>query len=257
MCAFKSRALFVIIAIDQVFNCPIALKMISIIIPTFNEENHIAATIHYLRQCRNQELLTEIIIVDGGSTDQTVKEAEKAGAGRVIVSAKKGRAVQMNFGASHAKGDIFYFLHADTLPPVGFSSDIAKAVKSGFQAGCFRLSFDHKHWFLKANCWFTRFDVDAFRFGDSSLFVSRELFIRAGGFSEKHLLLEDQEIIWRLKRFCHFVIIQKPVITSARKYLQTGIYKTQGIYFLIYLMYRLGVKQQKLGSTYEKLVKQD
>ena len=249
--------MFDIIAIDQVLNCLIAFKMISIIIPTFNEEDHIAATIHYLRQCGNQELLTEITIVDGGSTDKTVKEAEKAGADRVVVSAKKGRAVQMNFGASHAKGDILYFLHADTLPPVGFSGDIVKAVKSGFQAGCFRLSFDHKNWFLKVNCWFTRFDVDAFRFGDSSLFVSRDLFIRASGFSEKHLLLEDQEIIWRLKRFCRFVIIQKPVITSARKYLQNGIYKTQGIYFLIYLMYRMGVKQPKLGSIYRKLVKQN
>ena len=231
--------------------------MISVIIPTLNEGDHIGATIRYLRESDSPGFLTEIIVVDGGSSDNTIKESQEAGTHQMLISAKKGRSAQMNLGASHAKGDILYFLHADTLPPVSFSSDIAKAVKSGFQAGCFRLSFEHKHWFLKANCWFTRFDVDAFRFGDSSLFVSRDLFIRASGFSEKHLLLEDQEIIWRLKRFCHFVIIKKPVITSARKYLQNGIYKTQGIYFLIYLMYRLGVNQQKLGSTYRKLVKQD
>ncbi|MBD0288215.1 MAG: hypothetical protein ICV79_22730 [Flavisolibacter sp.] len=119
------------------------------------------------------------------------------------------------------------------------------------------LSFDYHHWFLKANCWFTRFDVDAIRFGDQSLFVTKEKFEQVGGFCEKHIVLEDQYIINQLKKICRFTIIKKPVLTSARKYLENGIFKTQGIFFLIYFMYRLGYSQQKLVSTYRKLIQQN
>jgi hypothetical protein len=119
------------------------------------------------------------------------------------------------------------------------------------------LAFDHAHWFLKANCWFTRFDVNAIRFGDQSLFVTREKFIEAGGFCEKHIVMEDQEIITRLRRICRFMVIRKPVVTSARKYLENGIYKTQGIFFIIFFMYQLGYNQQKLLRTYKSMMKQD
>lgn len=230
--------------------------MISVIIPTLNEEGHIGDTVHYLRESVSPQMLTEIIVVDGGSTDRTIRKAKKAGA-QVLISAKKGRSAQMNFGALYAKGDILYFLHADTLPPPGFDSDIANAVTTGYPAGCFKLSFNYEHWFLKANCWFTRFDFDAFRFGDQSLFVKKATFKKSGGFCEKHLVLEDQEIIVRLKNIGRFTVVQKQVLTSARTYLQNGIYKTQAVYFLIYMMYRLGVSQSKLLSIYKKLVLQD
>ena len=119
------------------------------------------------------------------------------------------------------------------------------------------LSFDYNHWFLKANCWFTQFDVDAIRFGDQSLFVSSDIFKSSGGFAETHIVLEDQQLIKRLKKMARFTIIKKPVLTSARKYLQNGIYKTQGIFFIIYFMYRLGYSQQKLVATYKKMITED
>jgi hypothetical protein len=119
------------------------------------------------------------------------------------------------------------------------------------------LSFDHDHWFLKANCWFTRFNIDDIRFGDQSLFVTKEKFRKAGSFCEKHIVLEDQHLIKRLKKNDHFKVIKKPVITSARKYLENGIYKTQGIFFIIYFMYRLGFSQQRLVAFYRKLIRQD
>lgn len=231
--------------------------MISIIIPTFNEEDHIAVTIRHLRESENPALLTEIIVVDGGSLDNTVFVAKKTGADQVLISDKKGRSAQMNFGALHAKGGILYFLHADTFPPVDFAQQINQAVKANYNSGCFKLCFDHPHWFLKANCWFTKFDVNAFRFGDQSLFVNKATFEQSGGFCKKHLILEDQEIIRRLKEIGRFTVIQKPVLTSARKYLQNGVYKTQGIFFLIYMMYKLGVSQQKLLNTYRELIRQD
>jgi len=139
--------------------------MISVIIPVFNEERVIKKTLRYLWKHDANNLIKEIIIIDGGSTDNTTEAARSEGV-KVFLSSKKGRAAQMNYGASLATTDILYFLHADTAPPPTFTNDITQAVKRGFEAGCFRLSFDYKHWFLKANCWFTRFNVNAVRFGD-------------------------------------------------------------------------------------------
>lgn len=230
--------------------------MISVIIPTYNEEVHIKATIQRLWEYDQTNLIKEIIIADGGSTDGTVTIARTEGV-KVIISPKKGRASQMNYGAQHATSEILYFLHADTLPPKGFTYDITTAINAGYSAGCYMLSFNYNHWFLKANCWFTRFDVDSIRFGDQSLFVTKEKFLEVGGFCEKHIVLEDQQIIRQLKKISCFKVIKKPVVTSARKYVENGIYKTQGIFFLIYFMYRLGFSQQKLVSTYRKLIRQD
>lgn len=230
--------------------------MISVIIPTYNEAAHIQSTIKKLRQYDEGNYIKEIIVADGGSTDDTACVA-KAELVRVVISPKKGRAAQMNYGASFATQKLMYFLHADTIPPKGFTSDIANAIAKGYNAGCFMLSFDYNHWFLKANCWFTRFDVDAIRFGDQSLFVSSDIFKNSGGFAETHIVLEDQELIKRLKKMTRFTIIKKAVLTSARKYLQNGIYKTQGIFFIIYFMYRLGYSQQKLVATYKKLITED
>jgi len=81
--------------------------------------------------------------------------------------------------------------------------------------------------------------------------------LQVGGFCEKHIVLEDQQIIRQLKKISSFKVIKKPVVTSARKYVENGIYKTQAIFFLIYFMYRLGFSQQKLVSTYRKLIRQD
>jgi rSAM/selenodomain-associated transferase 2 len=230
--------------------------MISIIIPTYQEEGHIAKTIQQIREKGLASHITEIIVCDGGSSDNTITEARAAGA-HAVSSPVKGRAAQMNYGASLAKGRVLYFLHADTLPPGNFTFDIVRAIENDVQAGCFKLAFDHDHWFLKANCWFTRFDINAVRFGDQSLFVTREKFTASGGFCERHIVMEDQEIISRLRKSCRFIVIQKPVVTSARKYLENGIYKTQGIFFVIYFMYQFGYSQQKLLQTYRRLMRQD
>jgi rSAM/selenodomain-associated transferase 2 len=229
--------------------------MISIIIPTFNEADQILTTIGQINQTSADDQF-EIIVADGGSTDNTVALAKQGGA-IVFNSARKGRAAQMNAGAQQAKGDILYFLHADTIPPKGYLADIMKAVANGCGAGCFMLSFNHPHWFLKANCWFTRFDVDAIRFGDQSLFVTKTAFEQAVGFAEEHIVMEDQELIKRLHKKVHFKIIKKPVITSARKYLENGIYKTQGIFFLIFFLYKVGYSQHKLVRVYKKMMSQN
>jgi len=230
--------------------------MISIIIPTFNEEKTIGNTINYLRKNDRNGLITEVIVVDGGSVDSTVDEAS-SGSAIVCISPNKGRAAQMNFGASQATASILYFLHADTIPPATFLADIKQEIYNGHKAGCFMLQFDHSHWFLSANCWFTRFNINFFRFGDQSLFIDRQLFKTINGFNETLIVMEDQEIIRRIKKYEPFKVIKKPVTTSARKYLDNGIYKTQFIFFYIWTLYYLGFSQETLVRTYRKLMYQD
>ena len=230
--------------------------MISVIIPTYNEASHIKRTIQKIRQYDEANLIKQIIVADGKSTDDTGRIASEEGA-NVVISPSKGRAAQMNYGASFASENILYFIHADTLPVKGFTKDILIMINKGVHAGCFMLSFDYSNWFLKVNCWFTRFDVDAFRYGDQSLFVHAADFKKVNGFSEKHIVFEDYQIIKQLKKTGPFGIIKKPVLTSARKYLDNGIFKTQGIFYLMYFLYKLGYSQQQLISTYKRLIKQD
>src|SRR6185312_2317599 len=189
----------------------------------------------------------------GQSTDQTVAIASNAGV-TVVVSAKKGRAAQMNYGASIAKGEILYFFHADSIPPENFTTYILKAFKKKYASGCFRVSFDYQHWFLKANCWFTRFDVNAVRFGDQSLFVTKSVFQKCGGFDESLLMMEDQEIIHRIKKHGKFTVMNAAVTTSARKYIDNGIYRMQAIFFWIWLLYYMGYPQQYLLKLHKKLI---
>ncbi len=228
---------------------------VSVIIPTYNESDQIGPLIRFLNQCPGNDLF-EIIVVDGSSTDSTVALAAMAGA-KVLVSPRKGRAVQMNTGARSATGDVFYFLHADTFPPAGFINEISRALQRGYGSGCYRLAFDYPHWFLSLNGWFTRFDVNAFRFGDQSLFVDREVFFKAGSFREELVVMEDQEIIRRIRQHSRFIILSGSVTTSARKYLDNGIYKTQAVFFLLYFLYQAGFSQEKLVTTYRRLFEQE
>ncbi|MDR9417312.1 MAG: TIGR04283 family arsenosugar biosynthesis glycosyltransferase [Gracilimonas sp.] len=223
--------------------------MISIIIPTYNEEKSIDELISHLLATKNGQKV-EILVVDGGSTDQTKKIAKNAGA-RVVISPDKGRASQMNYGAQKASADILYFLHADTFPPVGYANNISKKIIDGFDCGCFRLKFNDPHPVLSFYAWFTRFNIDVFRFGDQSLFVKKALFQKVGGFDEELLVMEDQEIVTRLKNRAQFCIIKREVVTSARKYQRFGVFKLQLIFAIIVFLFYLKISQEVLAHFYK------
>lgn len=222
---------------------------ISIIIPTYNEEKHIGGLIQYLQQDPSYPLVKEIIVVDGLSDDQTVSVARKAGA-RVVASNVRSRSHQMNLGADHACGSILYFLHADTLPPAGYAQQIWTAWREGFRCGCFRLRFDWPHWFLSANSWFTKFNLNIFRFGDQSLYLEKQLFVLNRGFETSMKIFEDQDIINRVCKKMEFKVIADYVVTSARKYRQNGPFRLQFAYFVVYLCYTLGFSQKNLQRIY-------
>lgn len=229
--------------------------MISIIIPVFNEEEHIGGLIRYLKKKCLVDTPSEIIVIDGGSEDRTVDIAVEAGA-RVINASKKGRARQMNEGYKSSKGDTLYFLHADSIPPVTLATDITRAVKQGYEAGCYQLRFDDDSRLLRLYGWFTRFDIPAFRFGDQSLFVTRRLFEKSGMFSESLILMEDNEFIGRLRKHGSFRILPGILTTSARKYRDNGNLRLQLIYTLIYTLFYFGVSQKTLVNFYRKHVRQ-
>ncbi|MFT2009577.1 TIGR04283 family arsenosugar biosynthesis glycosyltransferase [Pontibacter sp. 13R65] len=228
-------------------------ESISIIIPTYNEAEGIQQLISYLLKA-GKDKVREIVVSDGGSTDQTQALAAEAGA-IVVPSPKKGRAAQMNAGAQVATGELLYFLHADTYPPAKFAQLLTGSHSSGYGAGCFRLQFNDDHWFLKANAFFTRFDVDSVRFGDQSLFIRKDLFHSIGGFREDLVVMEDQEIIGRIRKVTHFKLIPVAVTTSAKKYRENGVYRLQAVFFLIWGLYYLGVPQLKLVNLYNRFIK--
>ncbi|WP_046245044.1 TIGR04283 family arsenosugar biosynthesis glycosyltransferase [Hymenobacter terrenus] len=231
--------------------------LVSVIIPTYNEADGIGAMLHYLHQAGTAtDTAVEVIVVDGHSTDATATLAQQAGA-RVLACPRKGRAAQFNYGARHAAGSILYFLHADTLPPAGFLDDIRRAVAAGYGCGCYRLTFDEPHWFLRANAWFTRFNVAAFRFGDQSLFVLKTVFEQAGGYRKELIIMEDQEITQRLRRHSKLRVLPATIITSARKYRENGIFRLQGAFYLLTILYHLGVSQSHLLRIYRAIIRQD
>ncbi|CAN5640755.1 TIGR04283 family arsenosugar biosynthesis glycosyltransferase [soil metagenome] len=227
---------------------------ISIIIPAKNEAAQLPLLLNYLNTVTGKNNIVEIIVSDGNSTDDTVSIANLYGA-KVVVSEQAGRGLQMNAGAKNATGNILYFLHADSMPPTGFVEDILGKINSGYVAGCYRLRFDYNHWFLKANAWFTRFNVNAVRFGDQSLFVRRSVFETIGGFREDLIIMEDQEIIHRICEEGSFAVNAGYVTTSARKYRVNGVYRMQAIFFYIYFAYVFGASQQKLVTIYKKLIR--
>ncbi len=228
---------------------------LSIIIPTFNEEDSLDLLLQTAKE-HSGKLVREIIIADGGSTDGTLAVAERNNV-KIKLCTRKGRAAQMNQGAKEANGNVLYFLHADTLPPNKFDRQIAHTIRSGIHCGCFQLSFDDPHPLLRFYAWFTRFSTTLVRFGDQSLFVTKNLFEKIGGFDDSLTVMEDQLIVRSLKKVSKFKVLDDRVITSARRYKQNGVIRLQLIFGLIMLMYYLGASQNTLRHVYTTFIDQN
>ncbi|NRD21750.1 glycosyltransferase family 2 protein [Winogradskyella litoriviva] len=263
--------------------------MISIIIPVLNEADTIGKLIHHINQNTLASNISEIIIVDGGSTDGTQevvnkildvtssesemshKEATETNfessakvinpktsstsqnqSKIVLVNSEKGRAKQMNLGAKHANGSILYFLHADSFPPKNFDQLIINEVNNGNKAGCFRMQFDSNHWWLRLASWLTQFSWRACRGGDQSQFITRTLFDDIGGYDENYIIYEDNILINELYARNEFVVINKKLKTSARMYNKHGIWKVQYHFWTIYIKKMFGAPADDMLFYYKK-----
>ena len=230
----------------------VPLKL-SIIIPTRNEASTIEKTIKMLAARSTGANIKEIIVVDGESADGTAGIAAKAGA--CVVNSRKGRGCQLQIGGSVARGDVLYFLHVDCVPPRGFDRLILDAVRVGYRAGCFKLRFDMVHPVLRLTAWFSRFRHQWFRVGDESLFVEKALFVGAGGYDPSRAIMEDTEIIPRLAKLAAFTVIPQPIISSARRYVERGIFRLQALYVILRIMDIEHHDSNVLEQFYSRFVK--
>lgn len=225
---------------------------ISIIIPTYGEEDTIGKLVSYLKKYGGDKI-AEIIIADGQSTDGTIDEAIQAGANGVTAPVK-GRAAQMNYGASLSVGEILYFVHADTFPPSSFAEDIIQAVKKRFDLGRYRTKFDSRKWYLKVNAWFTRFDWFICMGGDQTIFVTRSLFEKTGGYLDSMKIMEEYEFSKRARSNHNYKIFSKPALVSARKYDTNSWWRVQMANRRIVNMYKRGATQQEMIDAYKKML---
>jgi rSAM/selenodomain-associated transferase 2 len=224
----------------------------SIIIPTLNEAENIAQLVRFFKKNGDSRLL-EIIVVDADSTDTTVECALTEGA-KVLVSHKRSRAIQMNFGAHEAKGEVLYFIHADCTPPVTFLDDIERAITEGYPIGCYRYRFDNQRFLLRINAYFNRFEPLWCRGGDETLFIKNEAFEQLNGFDENFCIMEEYDFIKRARAVFPFKILPKYAIVSARKYETNSWLRVQLANMAAFNMFRFGVPSEKIARTYRQLL---
>ena len=226
---------------------------ISIIIPTYNEAEHISQLVLELQQHGGNSVI-EIMVIDGGSQDNTPSKAQAAGA-IVLSSPLKGRAAQMNYGATYAKGDILYFVHADVKIPASYVTDIEEALTEGYELGCYRYQFDSPKFMLKINAYFTRFNFLFCRGGDQTLYITRRLFDQLGGFDERFVIMEDYDILLRATRIARLKITPKNALVSARKYESNSWLSVQIANLTAMLLFNFKVSPQRIARTYKKMLK--
>lgn len=227
-------------------------QKISIIIPTYNEAGCIGKLISYLQQHGGNNI-AEIIISDGGSTDETLAIAQQSGV-IASISPQKGRAAQMNYGAAKASGDILYFIHADSFPPVQFATDILEVVSRGFDFGRYRTKFDSPDFLLKINAWFTRFNWFICYGGDQTLFVTKAIFEKSGGFKNELLIMEEYEFCDRLMKEYRYKIFADAALVSARKYTGRSWLKVQLANRKAVQLFKKGASQAEIVKTYQQML---
>jgi rSAM/selenodomain-associated transferase 2 len=226
--------------------------MISIIIPVYNEAEEVESN---LKQIQNRisslGYVTEILVVDGGSNDGTLALINQVD-GIKCLESPRGRPRQMNYGAEQATAEILYFLHIDSFPPQDFDRLIIESLRNGHQAGCFKMKFRSRHPWLQFISWFTKFNTRSCRGGDQSLFVTKSLFEKVGGYNEEFLIYEDHEILKLMYDSSDFKVIQHPISTSARRFEGKGILKLQVLFWIIYFKKWSGASSDELYSFYMK-----
>lgn len=221
----------------------------SIIIPTLNEARFIHACLLDLQTLKNK---SEIIIVDGGSTDNTL-EIAKPLADKIIISSQ-GRAKQMNAGAKLAKGETLVFIHADTFLPENALDLITQALsKTNPGWGRFNVQLKGNHILLKviAALMNIRSCLTNIATGDQVLFVSKQLFDKVGGYPDI-ALMEDIELCTNLKRLSPSICLKAKVTSSGRRWEKNGVFKTILLMWRLRLGHFFGENPDILSTLYSR-----
>ncbi len=231
--------------------------MLSVIIPIYNEAENLPNQLTFL-QSKAEKLPVEIIISNSPDTTDNSPEICKSFSNVRFFNCKtRGRAYQMNLGASKANGDILLFLHADIKLPDDFYEQITKAFAEGFKMGFFSYKFDRSTFMLNINSYFTKSDGIFAGAGDQCQFFTKEIFEKLGGFNEDFCIMEDFEIMDRVRKHkIPYTIIQSKATVSARKYDKGSWLKVNLINGYVFLLYKLGTKPIKLRRIYKSLLRE-
>jgi rSAM/selenodomain-associated transferase 2 len=219
---------------------------LSIIIPALNEARAIGETLDAAARVKGS---TEVIVADGGSADGTVEVARGRGA-RVVTSAR-GRGAQMHAGAQASRGDVLWFLHADTHAPADAAECIARALEDPRAVGGnFRIRFDGAGRAARFLTWlYPRLRLLGLAYGDSGIFVRRAAYERAGGF-KPFPIFEDLDLLRALWRQGRFVQAEGCVVTSSRRFEGRSFALTFARWSLLQGLYWLGVSPHTLARLY-------
>jgi rSAM/selenodomain-associated transferase 2 len=226
----------------------VGMSKLSIIVPVLNEGESIADALDALADLR--ALGVEVIVVDGGSRDATVPRA-RARADRVI-SAPRGRALQMNAGAEKACGDVLLFLHADTRLPGDADHIVLDGIaRSGRAWGRFDVKIDGDSPLLVAVAWLMniRSRLTGIATGDQAIFVRRDAFHSVGGFPAIPLM-EDIALSKRLKRASRPLCLRACAVTSGRRWDKNGVASTVLLMWRLRLAYFFGADPKALARQY-------
>ena len=219
---------------------------LSVVIPTLNEAHSIGRTLDALAGAARG---AEVIVVDGGSADGTVEIAQ--GRGALVITSERGRGAQMRAGACAARGHVLWFVHADTRPGSGCARQIEEALRDPWVvAGNFDVLFDGRGRAARFLTWlYPRLRLFGLCYGDSAIFVRREVYERIGGF-RAFPVFEDLDLVRRLRRTGRVAHLPEKVTTSSRRFEGRSFAVTFARWSLLQLLYWLGVRPRTLGRLY-------
>jgi rSAM/selenodomain-associated transferase 2 len=231
--------------------------MLSIIIPIYNEEKNLPTQLTFL-QGKAKQLPIEIVISNSpDTTDKSPSICKQFSRVKFFESDTKGRAIQMNYGASKATGDILLFLHADVKLPDDFYEQVTQAIMEGHKMGFFSYKFDRSTFMLNVNSYFTKNDGVFAGAGDQCQFFTKETFEKLGRYNEEFCIMEDFEMMDKVrKQNIPYTIVQSKATVSARKYNKASWLEVNAINGYVFLLYKLGKKPRKLREVYKGLLRE-
>jgi rSAM/selenodomain-associated transferase 2 len=215
----------------------------SVVIPTLNE----SSTIEHTLQRASQLAPYELIVADGGSRDGTRDLARPYAS---VVNGRRGRGTQSNAGAAYATGDVLVFLHADVRLPPGAFAAIERALRDpNVVGGYFRVRFGRRPHDVFLGAFYDLLRRTGIVYGDATVFARREVFLRLGGYRD-YPIMEDVNLVSRLRGLGRMVQLPQAVIASTRRWRHGGLWRTWASWFAVQSLYGLHVSPHWLGRLY-------